>query len=265
LLALAGGFLVFLLMGDGVWAAPSEKMQGPQDMVLFPAGEYMMGSQPGNGLKDEQPPHKVYLDAFWLDRYEVTGGDFAAYLKANPNEHPTITGWWDREPRPDMVDKPVIGLTWQRCRNYCRWRGKRLPTEAEWERAAAGLEGRTYPWGEAPPTPERANFHKCCFIRKGEVLHEVGSLEPGKTPEGVYDLAGNIAEWVYDWYDKTYYSSGVYKNPRGPDTGTYHVIRGGAWNSLPDYMRSSHRYGYDDAKGFYGIGCRCARSASKNP
>jgi len=262
---LTAGLLGLFLAAGGVRAAPADSASGNRDMVRFPAGEFMMGSEPGKGLKDEQPRHKVYLDAFWLDRYEVTGGDFAAYLEANPEEHPTITGWWGREPRPDMVDRPVIGLTWQRCRNYCRWRDKRLPTEAEWERAAAGLEGRTYPWGEAPPTPERANFNKCCFIRKGEVLHEAGSLKQGKTPEGVYDLAGNIAEWVYDWYDKTYYSSGVYKNPRGPETGTHHVIRGGAWNSLPDYMRSSRRYGYDDAKDFYGIGCRCARSVSETP
>ena len=100
---------------------------------------------------------------------------------------------------------------------------------------------------------------------KGLVLNTVGELELGKTPQGIYDLAGNIAEWVHDWYDKNYYKTSPYKNPKGPDKGKYHVIRGGAWNSLPDYLRSSSRYGYDDAKDFYGIGCRCAKSAKQKP
>ena len=164
-----------------------------------------------------------------------------------------------------MINSPVIGLTWKRCQKFCRWQGKRLPTEAEWERAAAGLEGRIYPWGNSLADAKRANFGRCCFIMKGLVLNTVGELELGKTPEGIYDMAGNIAEWVYDWYDKNYYKTSPYKNPRGPDKGKYHVIRGGAWNSLPDYLRSSSRYGFDDAKDFYGIGCRCAKSAKQNP
>lgn len=233
-------------------------------MILYPSGEFWMGSKEDQGLRDEMPRHKVWLDAFWIDQHEVTGKDFEGFLEENPKQHPTITGWWDRKVRPDMAQKPVFGLSWKRCRSYCQWRGKRLPTEAEWERAAAGLESRMYPWGNQQPGPERANFNKCCFVRKGEVLEEVGSLPLGKNPEGVHDLAGNIAEWVNDWYDKSYYAVSEYKNPQGPPTGKYHVIRGGAWNSLPDYMRSSRRYGVDDAKDFYGIGCRCARSANVN-
>ena len=97
---------------------------------------------------------------------------------------------------------------------------------------------------------------------KGEVLLLVGKLLSGATPEGVHDLAGNIAEWVYDWYDKNYYRNSPYKNPRGPKNGKFHTIRGGAWNSLPDYMRSAFRYGYNDGNDFYGIGCRCARTYS---
>ena len=98
---------------------------------------------------------------------------------------------------------------------------------------------------------------------KGEILEEVGRYEAGKTPEGVYDLAGNIAEWVYDWYDKSYYLKSEYLNPRGPDEGTYHIVRGGAWNSMGDYLRSASRYGYNDANDFYGIGCRCAKSGNR--
>lgn len=237
-------------------ALPGEEAE----MVLYPAGEFMMGSPEGKGLRDEHPRHPVFLDAFYLDKYEVTGNDFKAFLEAHPEEHPTITGWYGREPRPGLGDSPVIGLTWDRCRKYCEWRGKRLPTEAEWERAATGLEGRTFPWGEARPDPSRANFNHCCFINKGQVLERVNSLPQGKTPEGVYHLAGNIAEWVQDWYDSAYYKDSAYRNPRGPETGSYHVIRGGAWNSLPDYLRSQRRYGNNDGKDFYGIGCRCARS-----
>jgi sulfatase modifying factor 1 len=231
------------------------------DEILFPSGEFVMGSPEGLGQADEHPAHKVYLDSFYIDRNEVTGKDFEAYLEANLKQHPTITGWWDRKVRPDMSDKPVIGLRWERCLNYCQWRGKRLPTEAEWERAAKGLTNRIHPWGNEPATQKMANFGRCCFIMKGEILQKTGYYEDGKTPEGVYDMGGNIAEWVHDWYDKNYYESSPYKNPKGPDKGKYHTIRGGAWNSVSDYMRSSNRYGHDDAKDFYGIGCRCARSA----
>ena len=231
-------------------------------MVLIPAGEFLMGNKEEGGRKDERPPHAVTLDAYYIDQYEVTGKDFEVYMKDQPKVHPTITGWYGRKVRPDMTHRPVFGLTWERCRNYCAWAGKRLPTEAEWERAAKGREGRIYPWGNEDPDSSRANYGRCCFVMKGLVFREVGKLPAGKTPDNIYDLAGNVAEWVYDWYDKNYYKVSPSKNPKGPEKGKYHVIRGGAWNSLPGYMRSSSRYGYDDAKDFYGIGCRCAKGAS---
>lgn len=232
-------------------------------MVFFPAGEFMMGND--NGRKDEQPRHNVFLDAFYFDRYETTGKDFEQYLAANPDQHTTITGWEsDRTIQSEMAKRPVFGLSWQRCQNYCVWRGKRLPTEAEWERAAGGLENRLYPWGNEPPDSTRANFGKCCNVLAGRIFAEVGTYESGKTPEGVYDMAGNAAEWVYDWYDKSYYQRGEHRNPQGPEKGRYHVIRGGAWNSYPYYMRSTDRYGTNDGQDFYGIGCRCAKSAPDN-
>jgi len=236
----------------------------PAGMVLIPAGEFLMGSAEGAGKSDEHPQHKVYLDSFWIDPYEVTLGDFEQYLAAHPRQHPTILGWDDRKARLEMARRPIIGLTWKRCLNYCVWKGKRLPTEAEWERAARGSEHRTYPWGEAPPDPSRVNYNRCCFINRGEVLHEVGSLSSGKTPDGIFDMAGNIAEWVFDWYDRHYYNVSPYKNPRGPETGKYRTVRGGAWNSIPDYMRNARRYGDNDSKDFYGIGCRCAKSVENN-
>lgn len=247
-------FIIFAVNGEFSLAED-------ENQVYFPAGEFWMGSPEGVGQRDEHPRHKVYLDAFYLDRYEVTGKDFEKYLEAHPRQHPTIVGWFDREVRPGMGESPVIGLTWKRCSNYCAWRGKRLPTEAEWERAAAGLTGRLYPWGNEPLDATRTNYAKCCFINKGEVLETVGNYELGKTPEGVYDMAGNIAEWVNDWYARDYYRHSEYKNPRGPKKGKYHTIRGGAWNSLPNYLRSANRYGSNDAQDFYGIGCRCAKTA----
>ncbi len=246
-----------------LFAVQSAALEPVPGMVAYPAGEFFMGSPESMGQSDEHPRHKVYLDAFYLDRYEVSGKDFEAFLDVNPKEHPTITGWFGRKIRPELADRPVIALTWRRCQKYCVWRGKRLPTEAEWERAAGGLESRLFPWGNQMPDEQRANFNKCCFIKKGLVLEAVNGLEVGKTPEGVYNLAGNIAEWVFDWYSKKYYKNSPYKNPRGPEKGKYHVIRGGAWNSLSNYMRSADRYGYNDGQDFYGIGCRCAKSVSK--
>ncbi|QPJ65831.1 MAG: formylglycine-generating enzyme family protein [Candidatus Nitrohelix vancouverensis] len=252
-------FTFFLGSGNHSTAHGGEAIEG---MVFFPPGEFMMGSDNVTGKDDEHPKRPVYLDGFYLDQYEVSGKDFEIYLEKYSNEHPTITGWYGRKVKPDMADSPVFGLTWERCQNYCLRNGKRLPTEAEWERAASGLEERLYPWGNEEPSPEHANFGKCCFIMRGSILSPVDGYEAGKTPEGVYNLAGNIAEWVYDWYDRNYYKDSPYKNPRGPESGEFHVIRGGAWNSLPVYLRNASRYGYDDAKDYYGIGCRCALSGT---
>jgi formylglycine-generating enzyme required for sulfatase activity len=232
-----------------------------REMVHFPAGEFEMGSPKGTGKKNEYPKHKVYLNAYYLDKFEVTFADFEAYLAAHSKKYPTITGWVDRKARADLINKPIFGLQWKRCRNYCEWRKKRMPTEAEWERAARGTENRTYPWGNEPPDKSRANFGNCCFVQKGKVHNEVGYYEKGDTAEGISDLGGNVAEWVSDWYDKKYYKRTPYKNPKGPKKGKYHVIRGGAWNSLPMYLRSSSRYGDSDGKDYYGVGCRCAKDA----
>jgi len=255
------GCLIFILLFNG---ASFGNGKVALDMIFFPEGEFEMGSLEGEGKKNEHPRHKVYLNAFYLDMYEVTFADFEKYLKANLKQYPTITGWNGRKARSDMINKPIFGLQWKRCRNFCRWRGKRLPTEAEWERAAKGTENRKYPWGNEEPDKKRANFGNCCFIQKGTILTESGHFKIGMSPEGIYDLGGNVAEWVYDWYDKKYYQNSPYKNPKGPKKGKYHVIRGGAWNSLPVYLRSSSRYGDSDAKDYYGIGCRCAKDVNNS-
>jgi len=254
-------FIVGIFLASPTTSFADKSVSG---MSLIPEGEFVMGSGDGVGRSDEHPQHKVYLDSFWIDQYEVTLGDFEKYLAANPRQHPTILGWYDRTPKPDMSRRPIIGLTWKRCQKYCVWNGKRLPTEAEWERAASGTEQRVYPWGNNPPGISRANHGKCCYINKGMALNEVGAMASGKTAEGLYEMAGNIAEWVFDWYDPHYYHVSPYLNPKGPPTGKYHTVRGGAWNSLPDYMRNARRYGDNDSKDYYGIGCRCAKSANRN-
>ena len=255
----------FLIVACFVWMTfPSVfALERGSEMVLIPEGEFTMGNPDESARSDERPAHPVYLDAFYIDRFEATGKDFEAYMDDQPKVHPTITGWYDRKVRPDMAKRPVFGLTWKRCRDYCVWAGKRLPTEAEWERSAEGVQSRIYPWGNEAPNPDKANFGRCCFVMKGLVFTVVGSLKAGSTPNQIFDMAGNVAEWVSDWYDKNYYKVSPRKNPQGPNKGKYHTIRGGAWNSLPGYLRSNARYGYDDAKDFYGIGCRCARSVQK--
>ena len=259
LLRLVCGIFIFLLFP---YPSPGTERTDTK-MIYFPEGEFVMGSPIGQGKKNEHPQHKVYLNAFYLDKYEVTFFDFESYLASNLKKYPTITGWVDRKARPDMLNKPIFGLQWKRCRNYCSWKGKRMPTEAEWERAAKGKESRIYPWGNKEPNKTLANYGNCCFIKKGKILNKIGFFINGNTPEGIADLGGNVAEWVSDWYDKNYYEQSPYKNPKGPKKGKYHVIRGGAWNSLPVYLRSSSRYGDSDSKDYYGIGCRCAKDADQ--
>ena len=162
---------IFYTLSLGVMVALSfNNVEADSEMAYIPAGEFLMGSPDEAGKSNEPPQHKVYLDAFFIDRYEVTFKEFEEYLDVSPEQHPTITGWYDRKARPDMLNKPVFGLRWERCKKYCEWKQKRLPTEAEWERTAKGIENRAYPWGNEPPSDHRANYGNCCFIQRGMVL-----------------------------------------------------------------------------------------------
>jgi formylglycine-generating enzyme required for sulfatase activity len=209
----------------------------PQEgsMAVVPAGEFMMGSPTGDS--DEQPAHKVFVDAFSMDVYEVTVGQYAAFLQAKGIDPPSD---WKTMNQPAHQKRPIANVDSTDAAAYCKWVGQRLPTEAEWEKAARGTDGRLYPWGNDPPTPLHANFGKTEW-NNHEVLTPIGSFEDGKSPYGIYDMAGNVWEWVSDWYDYNYYKASPSQNPTGPSTGGTKVIRGGAWNSNPRAMRSANR------------------------
>lgn len=224
-------------------------------MILIPAGEFAMGDD--RGQDDEQPVHRVTVNAFYMDPYEVTVTRYAEFLHAQKPDAPFK---WQEANFTIHARKPVIGVNWFDARDYCRWVGKRLPTEAEWELAARGTEGRIYPWGNAHPTKGHTNAGQIKW-RGYDTLSDVGKLELGKTPNGVYDLAGNLWEWVADWYDSTYYQFSPRDNPIGPRAGPLRSLRGGAWNNDSKTIRSANRAGYAPDARRNDVGFRCARNA----
>jgi len=222
-------------------------------MVVVPAGEFTMGSAAGDS--DEQPEHKVHVDSFSMDVYEVTVGQYAAFLQAKGIDPPSD---WKTLNQSANQKRPIANIDSTEASFYCKWVGKRLPTEAEWEKAARGTDGRAYPWGNEAPTPLHANFGKSEWNNHA-VLAPVGSFEAGKSPYGIYDMAGNVWEWVSDLYDYNYYKVSPSKNPTGPSTGGTRAVRGGAWNSNPRAMRSSNRSLISPTdQGLNGF--RCAKS-----
>ncbi|MBL9106291.1 MAG: formylglycine-generating enzyme family protein [Myxococcales bacterium] len=216
---------------------------------------------------DERPPGRLRLSRLRIDRREVTQAEYRRCVDAGvctPIDPARCFVWTgDAFVRGAAVpagmigpDLPAVCVTWSQAEAYCDARGKHLPTEAEWERAAAGLERRRFPWGDAPPTCARAHFDGC-----GEHLRPVGSHPAGATPEGVHDLAGNASEWVHDWYDaRTYEHRGYWRtDPRGPLDGQVRVIRGGSYYDAATVLRAAYRYGLNPRSGFSTVGLRCAR------
>jgi formylglycine-generating enzyme len=227
-------------------------------MVLIPAGEFTMGSDKGDD--DEQPIHKVFLDSFYIDKFEVTNGRFAKFVEAIQSEPPW--GFADKETPVTRSDQPVRWVNWMDAIGYCLWAGKRLPTEAEWEKAARGPDGRVYPWGNDPPTPAHAVFG----LKEGsDTVSVIGNRDKGRSPYGVHDLAGNLYEWTTDWYDEEFYSKNPAINPKGPVEGTAKVQRGGSYINGAYRLRSSFRTKGDPTEHDPNVGFRCAQDVPKQP
>ncbi len=228
-------------------------------MALIPAGEFWMGIDGTVGLYDEKPRHKVVLDAFYMDTYEVTTRRYAQFLKETKRKAPWL---WELVRLDIHGDRPVVGVSWFDADEYCRWTGKRLPTEAEWEKAARGTDERLYPWGNVPPNAELANFALGARFSYSQALMPVGHYHRAKSPYGLYDMAGNVWEWVQDWYESIYYEHSPEQNPAGPETGEFKALRGGAWSDLPKYLLTYGRFKLPpDTQNSY-IGFRCAKSVS---
>jgi len=238
-------------------------------MVLVPAGPFPMGVPPGDrdGGRDEYPRHQVDLDAFYVDKHEVTNGLYLRFVTATGHripqhpKNPSRTLWKDGQVSETVAERPVVNVDWHDADAYCRWAGKRLPTEAEWEKAAKGTEDRRFPWGNVEPTAKHLNFNQQWIGEK--TLMPVGSYELGKSPYGAYDMAGNVWEWVADWYDDRYYEKSPARNPKGPDTGTDKVLRSSGWAVETPLVRIFTRVKSAPLDRNESTGFRCAMDGPK--
>jgi formylglycine-generating enzyme required for sulfatase activity len=231
--------------------------------IRIGAGPFQMGCDSSNPAEtcfsDEQPLHTVTLDGYYIDKYEVTNARYKACVDAGGCTAPGIVNSWTRSPyygTSTYADYPVVNVDWHQASAFCAWAGKRLPTEAEWEKAARGSsDTRKYPWGNEAPDCSRLNYYPCV----GDTSR-VGAYPSGASPYGVMDMAGNVWEWVNDWYGATYYSRSLFSaNPQGPATGIWRVLRGGSWVDNVDGVRSAYRNYY--GPGFWYLsGFRCVRS-----
>lgn len=224
--------------GEGARVGTGKQITNPTDgsvLVEVPAGSFSMGS---NDYADEKPVHTVHLDKYYIGKYEVTVGQFKKFCNATGKTMPEQPSWNNRD------DHPVVNVTWNDAKAYCDWAGLRLPTEAEWEKAARGPstgsgQARKYPWGN------KWNSSKCNSSENGDSYTNtspVGSFPSGVSPYGAYDMAGNVWEWCNDWYDGSYYGSSPSSNPTGPSSGSARVLRGGSWNDYDNFCRSSPHY-----------------------
>ena len=230
-------------------------------VVLIPAGEFTMGrtkltrddstTMRPRVLLDDRPAHKVWLDAYYMDAREVTNEQYAKFVSATGRRPPYH--WTSGKFSQGEENLPVFNVSWDDADAYCRWAGKRLPTEAEWERAArGGKEGLSYPWGDKI---EAAN---------ARYNVETGPSPAGQFPAndfGLFDMSGNVSEWCSDWFDREYYQSSPARNPKGPETGMYKVIRGGAWSDEAARATVFFRNWVRPTQTTPNIGFRCARSA----
>jgi formylglycine-generating enzyme required for sulfatase activity len=231
-----------------------------EKMVFIAAGIFPMGSNSEESDFDEQPERIVFLNDYYIDQYEVTHKNYRRFAKMLRRKMPEIPVFEEDVRLLQGDEQPVVGVTWMDAVAYCKWAGKRLPTEAEWEKAARGTDGRVFPWGQA--------FHTTLANGRGEedgfqYSAPIGRFEEGRSFYGLYDMSGNVAEWVSDWYDQFYYKSAPLENPTGPDQPDINkvlVYRGGSYVSNAHDMRASKRFGgAHPERGESTVGFRCAR------
>lgn len=221
-------------------------------MRLVPAGAFTMGS---DSASDEQPIHQVRLPDYYMDIYEVTNARYKACVEAGGCTPPYSTSFYNDA---DYADHPVIYVDWGQAQTYCAWRGARLPTEAEWEKAARGTDARTYPWGNNAPDKTLLNYNNNVGITS-----PVGSYPQGVSPYGLHDMAGNVWEWLADWYSETYYGT-LGENafdPQGPSSGDYRILRGGGWYYDYRSSRSAYRLRVEPDIRYNDVGIRCVLSS----
>ena len=247
--------------------------------VRIPAGEFTVGSKRIDddpyGLwtqfdDTELPQQRVWLDAYAIDRHEVSLAEYLSHLRQT-NQHPadelqkliwhviTVHSVSDHT----LARWPALYITWHEAARFCASKGKRLPTEAEWEKAARGPDGQLFPWGDAAPSSERAMFGQH-HVHEIPILAAVDSHPEGRSPYGLHHMAGNVAEWVQDWFGLDYYAYMPGKNPSGPPSGRYKGVRGGSWKSKIIMLRTATRSGFSPDQRSATIGFRCAQP-SPNP
>ena len=250
-------------------------IKAKDDMVLIPAGEFLMGSDKKTdrlAYRSELPQRSVYLDAYEINKYEVTNLQYLKFILAT-GRNPQLDWRYDGGNFQEvMAHHPIMHVSWYDAEAYCKWAGQRLPTEAEWEKAARGTDGRLNPWGKESAGLTRANFGRTGL--SGPVrdrperlllyppLISVDKYENAVSPYGLYQTMGNVAEWVADWYDQDYYKTAPDRNPLGPATGTQKAFRGGGWMDSTTTIRAAMRNGTDPKTKINWMGFRCAKSVA---
>ena len=227
-----------------------------KNMIFIPEGSFTMGFETDNnkewGDMDEEPVHRVTLSSYWIDKYEVTSSNFSTFLNKNKNEAhrfieiaPAVTIELKNNiyrPRKGLENYPVNRVSWFGADAYCRWKEKRLPTEAEWEKAARGTDKRIFPWGNEFPDNSRVTYRRKFNEQGFQVMEPVDGMKLGVSPYGLHHMAGNVWEWVSDWFDAAVYQDEKREDPQGPDSGTSKVLRGGNWYYKAYYMRTTYRF-----------------------
>lgn len=262
-------FLLFLIFLFFLFFSYAQKeIDYIEDVVLIPAGEFTMGGDEGSSCPkctvNRLPKHKVYLSAYYIDKYEVTNSQYKKCVEAGKCKVPHFIGFYAH---PKYVNHPVVYVDWYQADNYCKWRGKRLPTEAEWEKAARGTDERIYPWGNTWNKNNCNNWNysgplveNMAKMDNGRGTLPVGSIKEDSSFYGVMDMAGNVIEWVQDWYDENYYKNSPLNNPQGSKKGEFKILRGGHWtHNVEIVFQTTNRIKAEPEHWYFTWGFRCVR------